>query len=46
MSTPLTPEQRLANSRAQLAAALQEPAWLTLLQRWLAARARAPATKD
>jgi hypothetical protein len=38
MSTPLTPEQRLALSRERIRLALQEPAWGGLL-RWLLARA-------
>jgi hypothetical protein len=35
MSSELTPTQRLALSRAQLAQALRDPVWLLLLQRWL-----------
>jgi hypothetical protein len=35
MSSELTPIQRLAMSRAQLAQALRDPAWLLILQRWL-----------
>lgn len=35
MISGLTPEQRLAASRVRLAAALQEPLWLMLLQRVL-----------
>lgn len=35
MSSELTPTQRLALSRAQLAKALRDPAWMLLLQRWL-----------
>ena len=35
MSSELTPTQRLAMSRAQLAQALRDPAWMPLLQRWL-----------
>jgi hypothetical protein len=35
MSSELTPTQRLALSRAQLAQALRDPAWMLLLQRWL-----------
>jgi hypothetical protein len=35
MSSKLTPTQRLAMSRAQLAQALRQPAWWLLLQRWL-----------
>jgi hypothetical protein len=35
MSSELTPSQRLAVSRAQLAQALRDPAWMLLLQRWL-----------
>lgn len=35
MSAELTPIQRLAVSRAQLAKALRDPAWLILLQRWM-----------
>lgn len=35
MNAELTPTQRLAISRAQLAQALRDPAWLLLLQRWL-----------
>lgn len=35
MISGLTPEQRLAVSRARLAAALQDPLWLMLLQRVL-----------
>ncbi|MGV1045723.1 hypothetical protein [Limnohabitans sp.] len=39
MSSDLTPVQRLAISRARLAQALQDPAWLLLVQRWLQAKA-------
>lgn len=35
MSSELTPTQRLALSRAQLAQSLRDPAWMLLLQRWL-----------
>ena len=35
MSSELTPTQRLALTRAQLAQALRDPAWMLLLQRWL-----------
>lgn len=35
MSQALTPLQRLAISRSQLASALRDPVWLLLLQRWL-----------
>jgi hypothetical protein len=35
MSSELTPTQRLVLSRAQLAQALRDPAWMLLLQRWL-----------
>jgi len=35
MSSELTPSQRLAVSRAQLAQALRDPAWMLLLQRRL-----------
>ena len=35
MSAKLTPTQRLAITRAQLAQTLREPIWLLLLQRWL-----------
>jgi hypothetical protein len=35
MNSELTPIQRLAISRAQLAQALRDPVWLLLLQRWL-----------
>ena len=35
MSSELTPSQRVAISRAQLAQALRDPAWMLLLQRWL-----------
>jgi hypothetical protein len=40
MSGDLTPAQRLAISRARLAQALQDPAWLILVQRWLQAKAK------
>jgi hypothetical protein len=43
MSSDLTPAQRLAISRARLAQALQDPAWLLLVQRWLKAKAQAPS---
>ncbi len=43
MSGDLTPAQRLAISRARLAQALQDPAWLILVQRWLQAKAKAKA---
>jgi hypothetical protein len=39
MTASMTPEHRLAASRARLASALREPAWLILLQRWAQARA-------
>ncbi|WP_233254814.1 hypothetical protein [Limnohabitans sp. T6-5] len=45
MSTELTPAQRLAVSRARLADALRDPAWLILLQRWLQAKARESSTR-
>ena len=45
MSTELTPEQRLAVSRARLADDLRDPAWLIVLQRWLQAKAKATATR-
>ena len=35
MSAELTPLQRLAVSRGQLAQALRDPVWFLLLQRWL-----------
>lgn len=35
MDSDMTPSQRLAVSRARLAQALRDPAWLLLLQRWL-----------
>lgn len=41
MNGDLTPAQRLAISRARLAQALQDPAWLILVQRWLQAKAKA-----
>ena len=40
MSGDLTPAQRLAISRARLAQALQDPAWLILVQRLLQAKAK------
>ncbi len=43
MSAHLTPAQRLAISRALLADALQDPAWLILVQRWLKTPAQTPA---
>jgi hypothetical protein len=48
MSSDLTPAQRLAISRARLTQALQDPAWLILVQRWLQARSKAhpPAPAD
>ncbi len=45
MTASMTPEHRLAASRARLASALQEPAWLILLQRWAQARAT-PKTQE
>jgi hypothetical protein len=42
MNGDLTPAQRLAISRARLAQALQDPAWLILVQRWLQAKAKTP----
>lgn len=42
MSSELTPEQRLAISRARLADALRDPAWVILLERWLHAKAASP----
>lgn len=44
MSGDLTPAQRLAISRARLAQALQDPAWLILVQRWLQAKAKTQAS--
>jgi hypothetical protein len=38
MSAGVDPEHRLAASRARLAVALREPAWLILLQRWAQAQ--------
>lgn len=40
MNHDLTPAQRLAISRARLAQALQDPAWLILVQRWFQAKAK------
>ena len=45
MTASMTPEHRLAASRERLASALQEPAWLILLQRWAQARAT-PKTQE
>lgn len=42
MTERMTPAQRLAISRARLADALQDPAWLILVQRWLKTSAKAP----
>lgn len=43
MTERMTPAQRLAISRARLADALQDPAWLILVQRWLKTSAKASA---
>jgi hypothetical protein len=43
MTERMTPAQRLAISRALLADALQDPAWLILVQRWLKTSAKASA---
>lgn len=42
MSTELNPAQRLAISRARLADALRDPAWMALVQRWIQAKSQAP----
>lgn len=43
----MTPTQRLVVSRARLAQALRDPAWLLLLQRWLESHASsAPASSQ
>ncbi len=44
MSTDLTPVQRLAVSRALLADALRDPAWLILMRRLLSEKAQGKAS--
>ena len=44
MSTGLTPTQRLAVSRAMLADALRDPAWLILMRRLLSEKAQGKAS--
>lgn len=44
MSSQWTPVQRLAASRALLAEALREPAWLLLMRRLLYEKAKAKAS--
>jgi hypothetical protein len=44
MSTSLTPTQRLAVSRAMLADALRDPAWLILMRRLLSEKAQGKAS--